>query len=97
MTCTKETGAQNEILNKRQGKTMTVEHYVKVLKAGGTPFEGTVTLTRGKAIRLYCIDCSGGNIAEVRKCNIETCPLYPFRMRFRDTKRPRSVSFAKLN
>ena len=74
---------------------MAVEHYVKVLKAGGTHFEGTVTLTRGKAIRLHCIDCSGGSLAEVRRCNIATCPLFPFRMRFRDIKSTHSASFTK--
>ncbi len=33
-----------------------------------------------KAIRKKCLDCSGGNDAEVRKCVITDCPLYPFRM-----------------
>ena len=33
-----------------------------------------------KAIRAKCIDCSGGNKAEVRKCVIPECPLFPFRM-----------------
>lgn len=35
---------------------------------------------RAKAIRLKCIDCSGGNTAEVRKCPAENCPLWRFRM-----------------
>ena len=33
-----------------------------------------------KAVRAYCIDCSGGNMAEVRKCTVTRCELYPFRM-----------------
>ncbi len=33
-----------------------------------------------KAIRAKCIDCSGGNMAEVRKCVATACPLWPFRM-----------------
>ena len=37
-------------------------------------------LTRKKAIRAKCIDCSGGNTAEVRNCPIKKCALYPFRM-----------------
>ena len=37
-------------------------------------------LTRGRAIRAYCIDCSGENKAEVRNCVIKDCPLYPYRM-----------------
>lgn len=35
----------------------------------------------GKAVRAKCIDCCGGNQAEVRKCVSTTCPLWPFRMR----------------
>ena len=35
---------------------------------------------RAKAIRLKCIDCCGGNMAEVRKCPAEHCPLWRFRM-----------------
>lgn len=35
---------------------------------------------RSKAIRLKCIDCCGGNMAEVRKCPVEKCPLWRFRM-----------------
>lgn len=33
-----------------------------------------------KAIREKCIDCSGGNDAEVRKCVAVACALWPFRM-----------------
>lgn len=40
-------------------------------------------LTPVKAIRANCIDCSGGNRAEVRRCNIVTCPLWPYRMGMR--------------
>ena len=32
-----------------------------------------------KAIRNYCLECSGGQPSEVRKCPITQCPLYPFR------------------
>lgn len=35
---------------------------------------------RAKAIRLKCIDCCGGNTAEVRKCPATSCPLWRFRM-----------------
>ena len=37
-------------------------------------------VSRSKAIRLKCIDCCGGNMAEVRKCPAENCPLWRFRM-----------------
>lgn len=35
---------------------------------------------RAKAIRLKCLDCSGGSFKNVRECEIPKCPLYPFRM-----------------
>jgi hypothetical protein len=37
-------------------------------------------MTPIKAIRLKCLDCSGGAISEVEKCVIPDCVLYPFRM-----------------
>lgn len=33
-----------------------------------------------KAIRLKCLDCSGGSSAEVAQCAITGCALYPFRL-----------------
>lgn len=38
------------------------------------------TGSRLKAIRRRCIDCSGGNQAEVRRCNTVSCDLHLFRM-----------------
>lgn len=37
-------------------------------------------LTRGKAIRLKCLDCCCGNSAEVRRCSSVKCPLWRYRM-----------------
>lgn len=37
-------------------------------------------ITRGKAIRLKCLDCCGGNSAEVRRCSAIKCPLWRYRM-----------------
>lgn len=37
-------------------------------------------ITRGKAIRLKCLDCCCGNSAEVRRCNLVKCPLWIYRM-----------------
>ena len=37
-------------------------------------------LTPIKAIRAYCIECSGGMTKEVKLCTAEKCPLYPYRM-----------------
>lgn len=32
-----------------------------------------------KAIRLKCLDCSGGSSNEVDKCPVKQCPIWPFR------------------
>ena len=37
-------------------------------------------ITRGKAIRLKCLDCCCGNSAEVRRCPAIKCPLWRYRM-----------------
>lgn len=37
-------------------------------------------LTRAKAIRAKCIDCTCDQTAEIRRCPIKTCPLWPYRM-----------------
>lgn len=33
-----------------------------------------------KAIRAHCLDCSGGDASEARKCTATGCPLWPLRM-----------------
>ena len=37
-------------------------------------------ICRAKAIRLKCLDCCCGNMAEVRKCPATNCPLWRYRM-----------------
>ena len=37
-------------------------------------------LTRAKAIKAKCVDCCGGQVYEVKKCTITTCPLWIYRM-----------------
>lgn len=37
-------------------------------------------ITRGKAIRLKCLDCCCGQSAEVRRCASVKCPLWRYRM-----------------
>ena len=37
-------------------------------------------LTRGKAIRAYCLGCCCDSASEVRKCPTVDCPLYPYRL-----------------
>lgn len=32
-----------------------------------------------KAIRAKCMDCAGGQEAEVRECAVVACPLFPYR------------------
>ena len=36
--------------------------------------------TRGKAIRLKCLDCCAGSYSEVRQCSAIYCPLHRYRM-----------------
>jgi hypothetical protein len=37
-------------------------------------------LTASKAIRAKCLDCSGDNSAEIRRCQVFECPLWRYRM-----------------
>ena len=50
-------------------------------------------LTPIKAIRAYCIECSGGMTKEVKLCPVEKCPLYPYRM----GKRPTAYTYIGNN
>lgn len=36
-------------------------------------------LTPMRAIRQKCLDCCAGQVAEVRRCTVENCPLFPYR------------------
>ncbi len=45
-------------------------------------------LTPIKAIRAKCKDCCAGQLAKIRRCQIEECPLHPYRM----GKRPKKES-----
>lgn len=40
-----------------------------------------------KAIRAKCVECCGGSAVEVKFCEIEDCPLFPYRF----GKRPARV------
>ena len=37
-------------------------------------------ISRSKAIRLKCLDCSGFQSAEVKHCPVVNCPLWRYRM-----------------
>ena len=39
-----------------------------------------------KAIRKKCIDCTCGQLAEIRNCTVINCALYPYRMGRRPDK-----------
>jgi hypothetical protein len=41
---------------------------------------GHMRMSPLKALRLRCIDCSGGSASEVRLCALVQCPAWPFRM-----------------
>lgn len=41
-------------------------------------------ISRSKAIRLKCIDCCCGNMAEVRRCPLTNCPLWRYRMGYEE-------------
>jgi len=51
-------------------------------------------LTPVKAIRAYCIDCSGGNRAEVKRCELDDCPLFPYRMGRRGDRPRKNVNIS---
>lgn len=46
------------------------------------------------AIRAKCLDCVCDSDAEIRKCTLATCALYPFRMGKRPGNKPKSVKTA---
>ena len=43
-------------------------------------------MTPMKAMRLKCLECSGGSQKEVRLCPVTSCSLYPYRMGHRPKK-----------
>ena len=57
---------------------MSVRHKVEIIE-NGERVEKELNLTRGQAIKLHCKECSGGSSSEAVKCEIKSCPLWPFR------------------
>lgn len=39
-----------------------------------------MNITPIKAIRMKCLDCSGGSVKEVKECPILDCSLYVYRL-----------------
>lgn len=44
-----------------------------------------------KAMRENCVDCVGGEISRIRNCPIDTCPLWPYRMKRNPARKRRST------
>ena len=58
---------------------MAFNHTFKYL-LNGKEIEETKLISASRAIRYNCLDCVGGSQADVRKCGLVKCPLWPFRM-----------------
>lgn len=43
-------------------------------------------ITRGKAIRIFCVQCMAGQVHGVRDCSDPDCSLYRFRLGREDRK-----------
>jgi hypothetical protein len=56
------------------------------------PDGGHQPMSPGKAIRLRCLDCSGGSAKEVQLCWAKGCPLYPFRLGKNPYRQPRVLT-----
>jgi len=52
-------------------------------------------LNRRKAIREYCLNCSGFSLKIVKDCVIKECDLYPYRIGDYDNSEDRSSSIRK--
>ena len=61
-------------LQKSEDKEENTDHFYPT-EGGGTMKK----LTPIKAIRVKCVDCSGGSYTEVTLCTVTRCPLYPYR------------------
>lgn len=60
--------------NQKLKKTGTIHSTVT-----GYDFREDEPLQRARAIRMKCLECCGGNSAEVRRCEISDCTLWPWR------------------
>ena len=52
-------------------------------------------LSRNKAIKEYCLNCSGFSRVGVRDCIMKECCLYPYRAGICDNSKDRSVAIRK--
>lgn len=59
---------------------MDWDHVVRYIGSDGRQHEVLAReLTRSQAVRLKCLDCCNGQIAEITRCAVRDCPLYPYR------------------
>jgi len=65
-----------EVLTKAGHPPRRTRAIIKAL--GDEPIDHEIR--RYKDLRQHCIDCSSGSKAEVRRCPIINCPLWPYRM-----------------
>lgn len=50
-----------------------------------------------RAIRAHCLECSGNHPKEVRLCQIQKCPLFPFRFGKNPNRKGIAPSTTNLN
>ena len=43
--------------------------------------------SRSSAVRLFCLECMGGSLAEVKDCQTQACFLWPYRNNSCNTQR----------
>ena len=58
---------------------MAIKHKIR---ADGNGKTKVMILTARRAIIEHCKECMGFQVAEVRRCTGELCPLYPFRTHY---------------
>lgn len=61
---------------------------IQIDEATTDPSNKGKLLTPLRAIRVKCLDCSGGSSHEVQACTVVACALYPYRF----GKRPATVA-----
>jgi hypothetical protein len=60
---------------------MNAERDPRKMTVAALTARGHPPISRAAAIRANCLDCCGDNAAEVRRCAVLSCPLWPFRLR----------------
>ena len=53
--------------------------YFKKIRKDGFGTYRTVSYTRARAIKCYCLECVGFSHEEMKNCSMPECPLFPYR------------------